>query len=40
MRGLPLRSERLGLRGRADVVEMRPEGPYPVEYKLHDPLVV
>jgi len=33
LRGLPLRSERLGLRGRADVVEMRPEGPYPVEYK-------
>lgn len=32
-RGLPLYSDRLGLIGRADLVEMRPEGPYPVEYK-------
>jgi len=43
VRGLQLRSERLKLTGKADVVEMRPEGPYPVEYKrgarkkwLHD----
>jgi CRISPR-associated exonuclease Cas4 len=33
-RDVPLWSERLGLRGKADVVEMRPEGPYPVEYKV------
>jgi CRISPR-associated exonuclease Cas4 len=33
-RDIPLWSERLGLRGKADVVEMRPEGPYPVEYKV------
>ena len=32
VRGMWLRSERLGLTGRADVVEFRPE-PYPVEYK-------
>jgi len=32
-RGVPLWSERLGLRGKADMVEFRPEGPYPVEYK-------
>ncbi len=32
VRGLPLRSVRLGLSGRADVVEFRPQ-PYPVEYK-------
>jgi CRISPR-associated exonuclease Cas4 len=32
-RGVPLWSERLGLRGKADVVEFRPEGPYPIEYK-------
>ena len=32
-RSLPLWSERLGLRGKADLVEFRPEGPYPVEYK-------
>ncbi len=31
-RGMSLRSERLGLTGRADIVEFRPE-PYPVEYK-------
>jgi CRISPR-associated exonuclease Cas4 len=33
-RGIPLWSERLGLRGKADLVEFRPDGPYPVEYKL------
>jgi CRISPR-associated exonuclease Cas4 len=32
VRGLTLSSRRLGLTGRADVVEFRPE-PYPVEYK-------
>ena len=32
-RGLPLWSKRLGLTGRADVVEFRGETPYPVEYK-------
>lgn len=32
VRGLPLRSLRLRLSGRADVVEFRPE-PFPVEYK-------
>lgn len=42
-RGLSLRSDRLRLVGKADVVEFRPEGPFPVEYKrgarkkwLHD----
>ena len=33
LRAVPLWSERLGLRGQADLVELRPEGPYPVEYK-------
>lgn len=33
-RGAPLWSERLGIRGKADVVELRPEGPFPVEYKV------
>jgi CRISPR-associated exonuclease Cas4 len=33
-RGLPLWSRRLGLIGRADVVEFHEETPYPVEYKL------
>jgi CRISPR-associated exonuclease Cas4 len=33
LRGIPLWCERLGLRGKADLVEFRPEGPYPVEYK-------
>jgi CRISPR-associated exonuclease Cas4 len=33
-RGVPLWSERLGLRGKADLVELRLEGPYPVEYKV------
>lgn len=34
LRGVPLWSERFGLRGKADLVEMRTEGPYPVEYKV------
>jgi CRISPR-associated exonuclease Cas4 len=33
-RSIPLWSERLGLQGKADLVEFRPAGPYPVEYKL------
>ena len=33
VRGVPLWSEALGLRGRADVVEFQRDGPYPVEYK-------
>ena len=34
LRGIPLWSERYGLRGKADVVELEPDGtPYPVEYK-------
>lgn len=33
-RALPLWSRRLGLVGRADVVEFRPEGAYPVEHKV------
>lgn len=37
LRGIPLWSERHGLRGRADVVELRPEGPYPIEYKVGRP---
>lgn len=32
-RGLPLRSDRLKLVGKADVVEFRSDGPYPIEYK-------
>jgi CRISPR-associated exonuclease Cas4 len=32
VRGMSLQSERLGLTGRADIVEFRPE-PFPVEYK-------
>ncbi len=35
LRGLPLWSERLGLRGKADVVELRSDQPpFPVEYKV------
>ncbi|MEX0683455.1 MAG: CRISPR-associated protein Cas4 [Dehalococcoidia bacterium] len=34
LRSMPLWSERLALRGKADVVEMRRAGPYPVEYKV------
>lgn len=33
-RAMPLWSERHGLRGKADLVEFRDEGPYPVEYKI------
>ncbi|TAK37027.1 MAG: CRISPR-associated protein Cas4 [Chloroflexota bacterium] len=33
-RGIALWSRRLGLFGKADLVEFRPEGPYPVEYKV------
>jgi CRISPR-associated exonuclease Cas4 len=33
-RALPLWSDRLGLRGKSDLVEFRDSGPYPVEYKL------
>jgi len=34
VRAIPLWSERLGLSGKADLVEFRPQGPYPVEYKV------
>jgi len=34
LRAVTLWSDCLGLRGKADVVEMRPEGAYPVEYKV------
>lgn len=34
LRGIPLWSERYGLRGKADLVELRADGPYPVEYKV------
>ncbi len=33
-RSIPLWSDRLSLQGKADLVELRPSGPYPVEYKL------
>jgi CRISPR-associated exonuclease Cas4 len=33
-RAMPLWSDRFGLSGKADLVEFRPEGPYPVEYKV------
>ncbi|HXK33093.1 MAG TPA: CRISPR-associated protein Cas4 [Dehalococcoidia bacterium] len=33
-RSLPIWSERLGLIGKADLVEFRRDGPYPVEYKV------
>jgi CRISPR-associated exonuclease Cas4 len=33
-RSLPIWSERLGLIGKADLVEFRAEGPFPVEYKV------
>ncbi len=33
LRAVTLWSERHGLRGKSDLVELRPEGPYPVEYK-------
>ena len=34
LRSIPLWSERYGLRGKADVVELRADGPYPVEHKV------
>ncbi len=34
VRAIPLWSARLGLRGKADLVELREDGPYPVEYKV------
>ena len=34
LRALPLWSDAHGLSGKADVVEMRPDGPVPVEYKV------
>lgn len=34
MRGMPLWSDRLGLYGKADVVEFHGRTPYPVEYKV------
>lgn len=34
LRSIPLWSDQHGLTGRADVVEMRTEGPFPVEYKV------
>ena len=37
LRSIPLWSERLGLRGRADAVELRSAGPYPIEYKVGPP---
>lgn len=37
LRGIPLWSERLGIRGRADVVELRDNGAYPIEYKVGPP---
>jgi CRISPR-associated exonuclease Cas4 len=33
-RALPIWSDRLGLLGKADLVEFRAEGPFPVEYKV------
>lgn len=33
-RSVPLWCERLGLRGKADLIEFREDGPYPVEYKV------
>jgi CRISPR-associated exonuclease Cas4 len=33
-RALPIWSERFGLIGKADLVELREEGPFPVEYKV------
>lgn len=33
-RDLPLWSHKLGIRGKADLVEFRQAGPYPVEYKV------
>jgi CRISPR-associated exonuclease Cas4 len=36
-RSVPLWSYALGLRGKADLIEFRHAGPYPVEYKLGKP---
>jgi CRISPR-associated exonuclease Cas4 len=36
-RATPLWSDRLGIRGKADVVEFRVDGPYPIEYKVGPP---
>lgn len=36
-RSLPLYSDRYGIHGKADVVELRESGPVPVEYKLGRP---
>ncbi len=33
-RAMPIWSERLGIIGKADLVELRTEGPFPVEYKV------
>ena len=33
VRSIPLWSDRLGIRGKADLVEFRPDGPFPVEFK-------
>lgn len=33
-RNVPLWSDRLGLFGKSDLIEMRPTGPFPVEYKV------
>ncbi len=33
-RTIPLWSERLGVRGKSDLVEFRADGPYPIEYKV------
>ena len=33
VRSIPLWSDRLGIRGKADLVEFRPAGPFPVEFK-------
>jgi CRISPR-associated exonuclease Cas4 len=40
LRALPLFSDRLGLIGKADLVELRATGPYPVEYKSGPPIGV
>lgn len=37
VRSVPLWSDRLGIRGKADLVELRLDGPYPVEYKVGRP---
>jgi len=36
-RSVPVWSHSLRIRGKADLVEFRPEGPYPVEYKVGSP---